>query len=59
MPVRLGGARQAKLDPRWQDGEFRDRSDEMLIKTPGGAYKTGHVRRRPELERWISSSSRR
>ena len=29
-------ARQAKLDPKWQDGAFigiRDRSDEMLIMT--------------------------
>ena len=40
---RLGGARQAKLDPKWQDGAFiciRDRSDEMLITTPSGVYKT-------------------
>ena len=52
MPIRLGGARQAKLDPKWQDGAFigiRDRSDEMLIMTPSGVYKTRNVRRRPEL----------
>ena len=39
MPIRLGGARQAKLDFKWQDGSFfgtRDRSDEMLIMTPSG-----------------------
>ena len=38
-PIRLGGARPAKLDPNWQDGAFigiRDRSDEMLIMTPSG-----------------------
>ena len=55
MPVRLGGARQAKLDPAWQDGAFigiRDRSDEMLNMTPSGVYKTRNVRKRPELERW-------
>ena len=55
MPIRPGGARQAKLDPKWQDGAFigiRDRSDEMLIMTTSGVYKTGNVRRRPELERW-------
>ena len=42
MPIRPGGARQAKLDPKWQDGAFigiRDRSDEMLIMTPSGVYK--------------------
>ena len=55
MPIRPGGARQAKLDPKWQDAAFidiRDRSDEMLIMTPSGVYKTRNVRRRPELERW-------
>ena len=55
MPIRPGGARQAKLDPKWQDGAFigiRDRSDEMLIMTTSGVYKTRNVRRRPELERW-------
>ena len=55
MPIRRGGARQAKLDPKWQDGAFigiRDRSDEMLIMTPSGVCKTRKVRRRPELERW-------
>ena len=55
MPIRPGGARQAKLDPKWRDGAFigiRDRSDEMLIMTPSGVYKTRNVRRRPELERW-------
>ena len=54
MLIRLGGARQAKLDPKWQDGAFigiRDRSDEKLIMTPSGVYKTRNVRRRPELER--------
>ena len=54
MPIRPGGARQAKLDPKWQDGAFigiRDRSDEMLIMTPSGVYKTQNVRRRQELER--------
>ena len=43
MPIRPGGARQAKLDPKWQDGAFictRDRSDEMLVMTPSGVYKT-------------------
>ena len=47
--------RQAKLDPKWQDGAFigiRDRSDEMLIMTTSGVYKTRNVRRRPESERW-------
>ena len=42
VPVRPGGARHAKLDPKLQDGTFigiRDRS-------------TRNVRRRPELERW-------
>ena len=32
MPIRPGGARQAKLDPKWQDAAFigiRDRSDEI------------------------------
>ena len=41
MPIRHGSARQAKLDPKWQDGAFigiRDRSDEMLIMTPSGVY---------------------
>ena len=55
MASRPGGARQAKLDPKWQDGAFigiRDRSDEMLIMTPSGVYKSRNVRRRPELERW-------
>ena len=55
MPNRPGGARQAKLDPKWQDGTFigiRDRSDEMLIMTPSQVYKTRNVRRRPEWERW-------
>ena len=55
MPIRPGGARQAKLDPKWQDGTFigiRDRSDEMLIMTTSGVYKTRNVRRRPESERW-------
>ena len=55
MPIRPGGARQAKLDPKWQDGAFigiRDRSDEMMIMTTSGMYKTRNVRRRPELERW-------
>ena len=55
MPIRPGGARQAKLDPKWRDGALigiRDRSDEMLIMTPSGVYKTRNVRRRPELERW-------
>ena len=54
MPHRLGDARQAKLNPKWQDGSFigiRDRSDEMLIMTTSGVYKTRNVRRRPELER--------
>ena len=49
MPIRPGGARQAKLDPKWQDGAFigiRDRSDEMLIMTTRGVYKTRNVRRR-------------
>ena len=53
MPIRPGDARQAKLDPKWQDGAFtgiRDRSDEMLTITPTGVYKTRNVRRRPELE---------
>ena len=52
MPIRPGGARQAKLDPKWQHGAFigiRDRSDEMLIMTTSGVYKTRNVRRRPEL----------
>ena len=55
MPIRPGGARQAKLDPKWQDGAFigiRDRSDEKLIMTTSGVYKTRNVRRRPESERW-------
>ena len=55
MPIRPGGARQAKLDPKWQDGAFigiRDRSDEMLIMTTSGVCKKRNVRRRPELERW-------
>ena len=55
MPIRPEGARQAKLGPKWRDGAFigiRDRSDEMLIMTPSGVYKTRNVRRRPELERW-------
>ena len=55
MPIRPGGARQAKLDPKWQDGAFigiRDRSDWMLIMTTSGVYKTRNVRRRPESERW-------
>ena len=54
MPIRPGGARQAKLDLKWQDGAFvgiRDRSGEMLIMTPSGVHKTRNVRRRPESER--------
>ena len=41
MPIRPGGARQAKLDPKWQDGPIigiRDRSDEMLIMIPSGVH---------------------
>ena len=56
MPIRPEGARQAKVDPRWQDEAFidiRDRCDEMLIMTTSGEYKTKNVRRRPELERWV------
>ena len=52
MPIRPGGARQAKLDPKWQDGAFigiRDRSDEMLIMTTSGVYKTRNVRRPPRV----------
>ena len=55
MPIRPGGARQAKLDPKWQDGAsigIRHRSDEMLIMTPSEVYKTRNVRRRPEMGRW-------
>ena len=55
MPIRLGGAKQARLDPKWQDGAFigiRDRSDEMLIMTTSGVHKASDVLRRPELERW-------
>ena len=55
MSIRPGGARQAKLNPKWQDGALigiRDRSDEMLIMTTSGVYKTKNVRRRPESERW-------
>ena len=55
MPIRPGGARQAKLDPKWQDRAFigiRDRSDEMLIMTTSGMHKTRNVRRRPESDRW-------
>ena len=55
MPTRPGGARQGKLDAKWQDGAFvgiRDHSGEMLIMTESGVYKTRNVRRRPELERW-------
>ena len=56
MPIQPGGARQAKLDPKWQDGAFigiKDRSDEMLIITPSEVYKTRNVRRRQERrERW-------
>ena len=55
MPIRPRGARQAKFDPKCKDGAFigiRDRSDEMLIMTTSGVYKTRNVRRRPELERW-------
>ena len=55
MPIGPGGARQAKLDRKWQDGAFigiRDRSDEMLIMTPSGVYETKNARRRPEFERW-------
>ena len=56
MPIRPGGARQAKLDPKWQDGAFigiRDRSDEtlVLVLTTSGVYKTRNARRRP-LKRW-------
>ena len=55
MPIRPGGARQTKLDPKWQDGAvigIRDRSGEMLIMTTSGVYKMRNVRRRPESERW-------
>ena len=55
IPIRLGGARQAKLDPKWHDEAFigiRHRSDEMLIMTSSGVYKTRNVRRRPKLDRW-------
>ena len=68
MTIRPGGAGQAKFDPTWQDGAFigirdrsdemlivtpgiRDRSDEMLIVTPSGVYKMRNDWRRPELER--------
>ena len=43
-PIRPGGARHAKLDPKWQDGAFtgiRDRSDEMLIMTTSECTKRG------------------
>ena len=55
VPIRPGGARQAKLDPKWQDGALigiRDRSDEMLIMTPSGVSKARNVRRRRAVERW-------
>ena len=48
MPIRLRGAKQAKMVPKLQDEAFigiRDRSDEMLIMTPSGVYKTRNVRR--------------
>ena len=52
MPIRPGGARQAKFDPKWLDGPFigiRDRSDEMLIMTTSGCVQD---QERLELERW-------
>ena len=53
----------AKLDPKWQDEAFigiRDRSDEMLIMTTSGVYKTRKCSE--NAQSWsvgISSSSRR
>ena len=44
MPNRPEGARQAKLDPKWQDEAFidiRDRCDEMLIMTTSGVQDEG------------------
>ena len=55
MPIRLGSAKQVKLNPKWQDGAFigiGDPGGEMLIMTQSGGYKTRKVRRRPGLERW-------
>ena len=55
MPIRPGGARRAKWDPKLQDGAFigiRDSSDGMLIMAPSGVYNLRNVRRRPEVERW-------
>ena len=61
MPIRPGGARQAKLDPKLHDGAFirtRDRSEEMLIMTSSGMYNT----RNGDAQSWkdgTASSSRR
>ena len=54
MPIRLGVARQVKLDLKWQERAslgIRDPSDEMLIMTQSAVYKTRNARRRPELDR--------
>ena len=55
MPIRLGGARRAKLDPKLPDGAFigiRDGSDGMFIMAPSGVYNLKNVRRRSEVKRW-------
>ena len=52
MSIRPGGARQAKLDPKWQDGAFiviRDRSDEMLIDDHKWSEQNDEC---PESTRW-------
>ena len=55
MAVKGSGARQTKLDTRWQRGVFIgviSRSDEAIIATPDGIRKARSIRREPESTRY-------
>ena len=60
IPIRPRGARQARLNPKWQDGTFigiRDRSDEMLVMTTSvkGMNSAPHIH---EHLRYLRTPSR-
>ena len=62
MLVRLGEASQVKLDAKWQGGAFigiRDRSDEMLIRTPSGVDRNEGRAETPRVGAMGFSSSSR
>ena len=55
MAVKGSGARQTKLDVRWQRGVFvgiLPRSDEAIVATPDGIRKARSIRREPESTRY-------